>query len=153
MLKLTISQKYFSFFCRNNRFSLNPLVPTLKPILLTLLTAATLSSLTSIVTAQSPLRKVGECVDTQIAEIGARLQGVPDSGTTISYANGVYGVSYDIEPAIRKSRVGDPITLCLSSVPKGCPKGDDRGKIYRAINIRTRARWELSDSQHMCGGA
>ena len=152
MPKLTVSQKYFTFSLVA-AVALDILGATLKAFLLTLLTAAAVGSCTSVAAAQSPLRKVGECVDTQIAEIGSRLQGAPDSGTTISYANGVYGVSYDIEPAIRKSRVGDPITLCLSSVPKGCPKGDDRGKIYRAINIRTRARWELPDSQHMCGGA
>lgn len=104
------------------------------------------------------------CATTSIAEISARIgeeikgKFVPadpkEVGTAISYANGVYGVSYDYVPAIsERSRVGDPIRLCLVAAYVGCPKGDDRGKTYAAANLRTRERWSLPNAQHVCGGA
>ncbi len=37
--------------------------------------------------------KVGECTTTAIAKIGSRLEGMPDSGSAVSYANGGYQVS------------------------------------------------------------
>ena len=86
-------------------------------------------------------KKAGQCVRTEISELGSRLEGSPDSGSAIAYTNGVTGVSYDIITAIRRSRVGDPITLCLVSVPRNCPPGDDRGKVYSAVNGRTQERW------------
>ena len=98
-------------------------------------------------------RKVGQCVRTEISELGSRLEGAPDSGSAVAYANGVTGVSYDVITALRRSRVGDPVTLCLVSVPRNCPPGDDRGKVYSATNSRTKERWSLPDSQHSCGGA
>ena len=98
-----------------------------------------------------PMR-VGQCVRTEISELGSRL-GTPDSGSAIAYANGIPGVSYDVIAAIRRSRVGDPVTLCLVSVPRNCPPGDDRGKVYSAANWRTKEHWSLPDSAHSCGGA
>jgi hypothetical protein len=41
----------------------------------------------------------------------------------------------------------------LVSIPKGCPKGDHRGKIYKATNLRTHGQWTLPDAEHSCGGA
>jgi len=38
-------------------------------------------------------------------------------------------------------------------VPSDCPKGDDRGKVYSAVNKRTGQGWSLPDAEHMCGGA
>ncbi len=98
-------------------------------------------------------RKVGQCVRTEISELGSRLEGAPDSGSAVAYANGVTGVSYDVVTPLRRSRVGDPVTLCLVSIPRNCPPGDDRGKVYSAANWRTQERWSLPDSQHSCGGA
>jgi hypothetical protein len=105
-----------------------------------------------------------KCELTSIAEIGSRLgqdingKFVPadpkEVGTSIAYTNGIYGVSYDYVPAISKrSRVADPVRLCLISQYVQCPKGDDRGKTYRAINLRTKEIWSLPDAQHICGGA
>ena len=104
------------------------------------------------------------CSNTTISELTARLgemvngKFVPDDpkkvGTAINYANGVYGVSYDYIPAISaRSRVGDPIRLCLVSQYVNCPKGDDRGKFYSAVNLRTHEKWLLPDAEHICGGA
>ncbi|PWB89887.1 hypothetical protein C5688_13690 [Methylocystis sp. MitZ-2018] len=98
-------------------------------------------------------RRVGQCVETEIASLGSRLEGVPDSGSAISYANGIVGVSYDVVEAVRRAQVGDKVTLCLVSVPSDCPKGDDRGKVYSAVNKRTGQGWSLPDASHMCGGA
>ena len=104
--------------------------------------------------AKPALSRVGQCLNTTITLIGPRLENAPDSGTTVGYATGFLGVSYELESAIlRRSRVGDPVRLCLASIPTHCPKGDDRGKFYRAVNLRTKAHWNLPDSEHLCGGA
>jgi hypothetical protein len=95
---------------------------------------------------------VGACSVTKVKEIAYRL-GTPDSGSAISYVNGGVQISYEIIPQIHRSRVGDKVTLCLVSLPENCPPRDDRGKIYRAINLRTGESWQAPDSQHMCGGA
>ena len=97
--------------------------------------------------------KVGQCVATKIKEKFSRLEGVPDSGSGIQYANGIVGMSYEIIRPITKAKVGDKITLCLISIPKGCPPGDDRGRIYLARDLRTGGKWELAVAEHMCGGA
>jgi len=96
--------------------------------------------------------EIGACSETTIEDIGYRL-GDPDSGSAISYANGGGQVSYDTIPEIHRSRVGDPVRLCLVSIPEDCPPGDDRGKVYSATNLRTGESWEAPDSQHSCGGA
>ncbi|GLV28409.1 hypothetical protein TomTYG75_09320 [Sphingobium sp. TomTYG75] len=96
---------------------------------------------------------IGNCSKTVIKSLGTRLGGVPDSGSAVNYGNGVYGVSYDVIPELEESRIGDPIKLCLTDVPRNCPPGDDRGRSYAATNLRTGGKWELSDSQHECGGA
>jgi hypothetical protein len=94
-----------------------------------------------------------QCVQTKISELGSRLEGQADSGSAVAYESGATGVSYDVIAAIQMSRVGDPVIVCLTRIPKGCPKGDDRGKAYSAQNQRTGGKWELPDSEHECGGA
>ena len=96
--------------------------------------------------------EIGQCSETTITDIGYRL-GDPDSGSAISYANGGAQVSYDTISEIHRSEIGDPVKLCLVSVPEDCPPGDDRGKVYGATNLRTGETWEAPDSQHSCGGA
>jgi len=103
--------------------------------------------------AQQVPAAVGQCVTTTVAEIGSRLDGVPDSGTAIRYGNGIWGVSYDVVAEIARARVGDPVRLCLTAVPEDCPPGDDRGRFYAAEDERTGESWELPDAEHMCGGA
>jgi hypothetical protein len=56
-------------------------------------------------------------------------------------------------PAIEQSKAGDAARMCLVSTPRNCPKGGQRGRVYRTTNLRTRQSWQLPDSQHMCGGA
>jgi hypothetical protein len=98
-------------------------------------------------------KRVGDCADPAIKSIGIRLEGVPDSGSAVSFENGGYQVGYDRVPTIEQSRNRDPVRMCLVSLPRNCPKGDDRGRTYRTTNLRTHQSWSLADSTHMCGGA
>ena len=100
--------------------------------------------------------RVGECEETSIEWIGPRLQesqGDPPDGTSIRFEDAVRQVSYDRELAVLSSRVGDRARVCLMEIPKGCPRGDNRGRVYRVTNLRTGKTWELPDSSHECGGA
>jgi hypothetical protein len=102
--------------------------------------------------------RVGQCVTTRIKTIGSRLeeaggQAIPDSGSSVAYANGVYQVDYSVIPGVVRSHVGDPVRLCVASLPRRCPKNDHRGIIYSAQNLRTGARWSAPDSEHACRGA
>lgn len=97
--------------------------------------------------------KVGQCVASKIKQIATRLEGVADSGDFVEYSNRIVGMSYEQDPAIAKAKAGDKVTLCLVSIPKGCPPGDNRGKEYSAADLRTHGKWTLPDAEHMCGGA
>jgi hypothetical protein len=105
--------------------------------------------------AAQPIARVGQCVNTRITDIGPRLEGDTRFQSGISFATraGVGGVDYSVVPALRRSRVGDRVRSCLVSIPRHCPRGDDRGRIYRTTNLRTHQSWRMSDSQHSCGGA
>ncbi|MBV8889443.1 MAG: hypothetical protein JO305_07220 [Alphaproteobacteria bacterium] len=110
--------------------------------------------------AADPLpTRVGQCTQTTIARIGFRLSDAttgrsdPSSGSAVNFANGGYQVSYDTVPPIAHSRAGDPVSMCLVSIPEGCPPGDNRGREYKTTNLRTRESWTLPDSEHSCGGA
>ena len=109
--------------------------------------------------ARPPVLRVGTCVRTVIARVSQRLEDgvthrvIPDSGSAVEFANGLYQVSYDQVPAVNRSRRGDPVFICLMSLPTHCPPGDDRGKLYTTTNLRTEDSWTLPDSEHGCGGA
>jgi hypothetical protein len=95
------------------------------------------------------------CGGSTITDIGPRLEGDKDnsSGTSVFFRNGGAQVSYDKIDAILNSKKGDHVMICLVFVPKNCPKGDKRGRIYTTTNLRTLESWTLADSQHSCGGA
>jgi hypothetical protein len=95
----------------------------------------------------------GDCVETTVTLVGPRLEGMPESGSSVQYANGLAQVSYDVVPGIAHSQAGDAVRLCLVSVPENCPPGDNRGRVYSATNARTSETWSAPDSQHSCGGA
>jgi hypothetical protein len=103
--------------------------------------------------SDGPPTLVGQCVQTSVQQVGTRLENTPGSGSAISYADGVSQVSYDQVPGIDASQAGDPVKLCLVSLPQNCPPGDDRGKVYSATNLKTNQTWSEPDSEHMCGGA
>jgi hypothetical protein len=98
-------------------------------------------------------RRVGECVETRVKTVENRLENAPGSGSAISFVNGGYQVSYDQVPAVDRSRPGDPVRMCLVSIPTDCPPGDTRGRQYHTTNKRTSQSWTLPDAEHMCGGA
>ena len=120
---------------------------------------------TAIAAGNAPLTRglptrIGQCVATQVARITPRLDfgrsPAPedyDSGTAVEFANGGYQVSYSREDAILASRPGQGSVMCLTSIPRRCPPGDVRGRVYTTTNVATRATWTLPDSQHSCGGA
>jgi hypothetical protein len=101
----------------------------------------------------------GTCVLTEISTISSRLvdgrtgKPIPGSGSAGGFTNRGYQVSYAEEPAILHSRRGDKVYICLMQVPRDCPPGDDRGRIYTTANLRTMASWTLPDAEHRCGGA
>jgi hypothetical protein len=103
--------------------------------------------------------RVGQCTNTAIKDVTTRLvdgstnKPIPDSGSAVDFLNGGYQVSYDTLPEITQSRAGDPVTMCLVSIPQGCPPGDKRGRTYKTTNLRTHGSWTLPDAEHMCGGA
>jgi hypothetical protein len=103
--------------------------------------------------------RVGDCVASRVKSVETRLvdgstnQPIPGSGSAVSFIDGLYQVSYDTLPAIEASRAGDPVRICLAALPRNCPAGDDRGKIYVTTNLRTGRQWRLPDSEHGCGGA
>jgi hypothetical protein len=120
--------------------------------------AITLISAAPAVAAELPVR-IGQCSTTTVKQVETRLvdgatnRPMPGSGSAIEFANGGYQVSYDQVPAVDRSRPGDPVAMCLVSVPRHCPPGDDRGRMYKTTNLRTRGSWTLPDAEHECGGA
>lgn len=97
--------------------------------------------------------RVGSCTTSPITVIGPRLEGAPDSGTTIVYRSGLHQVSYDVIEGAMLSRIGDQVRSCVVSLPKHCPRNDHRGIVYSSYNQRTGQRWQAPDSQHQCNGA
>jgi hypothetical protein len=98
----------------------------------------------------APPGRPGTCAYTRVTDVGRRIA---DSGTSVELANGVVGISYEEVEAVRHSRRGDRVFTCLISIPRGCPPGDARGRMYTTTNLRTEESWTLPDSQHACGGA
>jgi len=107
-------------------------------------------------------KTLGHCTRTKIVSLtdrGGEPLKAPQpedgfgSGTTVTYANDASQVSYRYEERAARSHIGDEVLLCLSSIPRDCPPGDDRGRVYSGTNLKTGGSWMLPDSQHSCGGA
>ncbi|MFC5325082.1 hypothetical protein [Bradyrhizobium oligotrophicum] len=106
--------------------------------------------------------KIGECAERTIASISTRMNDklpskqpkpAKDGGSFVQYTNKNTQVSYDWSAALAHSRVGDRVRMCLVSIPKDCPPGDDRGRVYETTNLRTNEAWTMPDDPHACGGA
>jgi hypothetical protein len=129
------------------------------PLFRAVLAALCLSSSVTPVVAEGknePLpTEIGACAETTITEIGGRLEGDTsfETGTSVVFANDGVQIGYDRVEAIINSKIGDPVRICLTSIPEDCPPDDDRGRVYSTTNLRTGESWEMADSQHMCGGA
>lgn len=136
-----------------------------RPTLRTLAVATALLATSSLISAQGRIRdgaiptREGTCTYSRIREVSHRLQDgrtgrvIPDSGSAVVMTNGLYQVSYSEVAAVNESRRGDRVFVCLIKIPRGCPPGDNRGRLYTTTNLRTEDSWTLFDSQHMCGGA
>ncbi|WP_284419369.1 MULTISPECIES: hypothetical protein [unclassified Bradyrhizobium] len=118
------------------------------------------------------LGKIGACAETTITKISDRGEkplsptpfklgekldedGEPlmDQGTYVQYQNGAEQIDAEWIAGVAHSKLGDPVRLCTVWKPKKCPPGDDRGRIYKATNLRTKETWQMSESWHSCGGA
>jgi hypothetical protein len=106
-----------------------------------------------------PPTRPGTCAYTHVRQVTQRLEDgvthrvIPDSGSAVQFANGLYQVSYDQVAAVNASRRGDAVWICLMTLPQNCPPGDDRGKLYTTTNLRTEESWTLPDAEHGFGGA
>jgi hypothetical protein len=101
--------------------------------------------------------QIGNCIISTINKITG-TRGYPYSdgiGTEIRYDYDLsrYHASYNQNEAVTKSKVGDPVRICLFNVPQNCPLDDDRGKVYRTTNARTNESWVMADNLRSCGGA
>src|SRR3954470_5292138 len=102
---------------------------------------------------------VGDCTVTHITELTTRFREGPlaqaddNAGSLVTFANEGVQVSYGHEYGLASSQVGDAAALCLVSIPRDCPKDDERGRTYYGIDLLLKGTWVLPDSQHMCGGA
>ncbi|RAZ88785.1 hypothetical protein DPM33_21785 [Mesorhizobium hawassense] len=102
---------------------------------------------------------IGKCGFTHIKALTTRLgddpleTASPEAGSAATFTNGGTAVSYDREPGLASSKVGDPVVMCLIVIPRDCPKDDLRGKVYYAIDLAAKGTWALPDSEHLCGGA
>jgi hypothetical protein len=104
--------------------------------------------------------KVGECADTTITSItdrfGADLTPAKkgsEKGTFIRFSNSGVQVSLVKERSIVRSQVFDKVNMCLVEIPKGCPAGDNRGRLYKTTNLRTGESWSLPNDIKSCSGA
>jgi hypothetical protein len=101
----------------------------------------------------------GTCVRSKIAAVEQRLRDapngpfIPGSGSAVRFANGGYQVAYAEIEAVQNSRTRDPVFICLIRIPRGCPAGDARGRVYTTTNLRTLESWTMPDSEHQCGRA
>ncbi|UDL90594.1 hypothetical protein LGH82_04375 [Mesorhizobium sp. PAMC28654] len=110
--------------------------------------------------ADQPLpSSIGQCASTHIKTLTTRLgddpleTASPDAGSAATFTNGGSAVSYDREPGLASSKVGDPVIMCLISIPRDCPTDDERGRVYYSVDLTANGTWALPDSEHLCGGA
>lgn len=98
----------------------------------------------------------GACTPSYFAVISDRFGEDPKSpdaaGTTALLSNGGFVTTYGSDRMLIKSRAGDPVEMCLKSLPVDCPPNDERGREYTLTNLRTQEHTTLPDAQHECGG-
>lgn len=105
--------------------------------------------------------RLGDCHATTIRRLGDGFDGplrAPDAdgltqGVSVAFANRLFQTGRDDVPALRRARTGDAVSVCLVRLPRGCPRGDDRGKVYLTLDHRTGETWRLANAHHLCGGA
>lgn len=113
--------------------------------------------------AEALPQRLGQCTLTTIADLGYKLETTDGQGNVqtvldpsrdeVRYTDGLAQFSMTKLPGIKGARKGDRVKLCLTEIPDECPPGDDRGKVYKAWDLRTKKNWEAMNSEHDCGGA
>ena len=114
-------------------------------------------------------KKVGQCADMAIQDKVTRFEGAVagESGGEVNvqlsdnlglYLLNVAGLSGSANLdkymyATSDFAKGDKVKVCLIELPTDCPKGDDRGKIYKVTNYKNKKSFTGVDSWHSCGGA
>jgi len=114
-------------------------------------------------------KKVGDCVDSSIAEKVTRFEGAVagEAGgeVAVQLKNGISLYIQNIAnfPSTENADKymfstndflkGDKVKVCLQELPTDCPKGDDRGKIYSVTNYKNNLSFVGVDAWHLCGGA
>lgn len=98
----------------------------------------------------SDFPKTGTCYRTRIKKVS--------DGRFVAYDNGVgtaVALSDGAAFEILRSRVGDPVRMCVVHIPENCRADDLRGIRYGIRNLRTGDRWERygTISLHLCWGA
>ncbi|HET7491687.1 MAG TPA: hypothetical protein VFK01_07360 [Bradyrhizobium sp.] len=104
--------------------------------------------------------KLGECADTTITSITDRFgtdltpagsKKGNNAGTIVRFSNSGVQVSLVKEQAIARSQIFDKVNMCLVEIPKECPAGDIRGRVYKTTNLRTKESWSLANDIKNCG--
>ena len=92
---------------------------------------------------------VGQCFDTRVWKKGFRVND-PSFGDAVYFRDNHQIISEEVVPAIRHSRPGDPVHLCVTDLPQNCPADDHAGIGYKVKNLRTGETYEGGDFSHTC---
>jgi hypothetical protein len=111
--------------------------------------------------------QIGDCVETEIVDKFFRLWAPDDP----DMPQEEYGIGKEVVLKLPNNfflytdligdralaspdyAAGNPVQLCLLSIPTDCPPGDDRGKEYSLLDRKTGYQAVHIDSWHLCGGA
>ena len=110
------------------------------------------------ITEKSLPAAIGRCAETIVTKVVRRPYEKDDPaavnfGSAIRYKNGGGQISSEQNAGIDASMPGDRVKICLVALPHNCPRGDKRGAVYHALNMRTGQEWDAPNSEHACGGA
>lgn len=114
-------------------------------------------------------KTVGDCVETILMSKNTRFEGVVAGDTggevNVMFDNEIALYIQEIQDLPKSTNVdkymystsdfaeGDSMKLCLLALPKDCPKGDDRGKVYSVHSHKNNKTFTGVDAWHLCGGA
>ena len=109
------------------------------------------------ITEKSLPAAIGRCAQTIVTKVVRRPydNGDPAAanfGSAIRYKNGGGQISSEQNAGIDASMPGDRVQICLVALPHNCPRGDNRGAVYHALNMRTGQEWDAPNSERACGG-
>jgi hypothetical protein len=128
------------------------------PIMKIILVAAAVATFVNqggeelVIRGPRPRIDVGQCALTSVEKF-LQVSDLLTTAHAIFYQNGLTQYALTDKDPFRKAKTGDAVKVCLVAVPQDCPRGDDRGKTYRATDLRTNRTWTLPDDMHRCGGA